>query len=171
MGVYSIPCECGQVYIGQKRRSIDTRLKALYQHIPLEYPDKSAMAEHSINLGHCIQLHNTTILSTKPIYRDRNIREATKIALHPNNMNREHGFCLSKSWKPFISSLKDCMKSPSQGSTDGFSAGPHRLYTLPYQGTNSILLSQLATCVHTGFLLGLFFDPEDGSDMFLRKDG
>jgi hypothetical protein len=24
----------------------------------------------------------------------------------------------------------------------------------------------LATCLHTGFLLGLFFDPEDGSDMF-----
>jgi hypothetical protein len=25
----------------------------------------------------------------------------------------------------------------------------------------------LATCFHAGFLLGLFFDPEDGGDMFL----
>jgi hypothetical protein len=26
----------------------------------------------------------------------------------------------------------------------------------------------LATCFHDGFLLGLFFEPEDGGDMFLR---
>jgi hypothetical protein len=25
----------------------------------------------------------------------------------------------------------------------------------------------LATCFHAGFLLGLFFNPEDGGDMFL----
>jgi hypothetical protein len=27
------------------------------------------------------------------------------------------------------------------------------------------------TCFHAGFLLGLFFDPEDGGDMFLRNFG
>jgi hypothetical protein len=35
---------------------------------PSAYPDKSAMLEQSINLRHCIQLHNTSILSTKPKY-------------------------------------------------------------------------------------------------------
>jgi hypothetical protein len=29
----------------------------------------------------------------------------TVIELHPNNANREVGFCLSKSWEPLISSL------------------------------------------------------------------
>jgi hypothetical protein len=27
------------------------------------------------------------------------------------------------------------------------------------------------TCFHAGFLLGLFFDPEDGGDIFLRSAG
>jgi hypothetical protein len=28
------------------------------------------------------------------------------------------------------------------------------------------LKALLATCIHVGFLLGLFFDPEDGGDIF-----
>jgi hypothetical protein len=31
--------------------------------------------------------------------------------------------------------------------------------------------AELATFYYAGFLLGLFFEPEDGSDMFLRKVG
>jgi hypothetical protein len=56
--------------------------------IHLEHQDKSAMVKHSINLGHHIQLHNTTILSTKPTDMDHIIREAIEIQLHPSNMNR-----------------------------------------------------------------------------------
>jgi hypothetical protein len=41
------------------------------------------MAKHSINLGHRIQLYHTTILSTKPRYMDRIIREAMEIELIP----------------------------------------------------------------------------------------
>jgi hypothetical protein len=29
----------------------------------------------------------------------------------------------------------------------------------------------LATCFNAGFLLGIFFDPEDGGDIFLRNIG
>jgi hypothetical protein len=37
---------------------------------------------------------------------DRIAREAIEIELHSYNINREGGFCLSKSWKPLIGSLK-----------------------------------------------------------------
>jgi hypothetical protein len=62
--------------------------------------------KHNADLGHRIQLHNTAILATKTQYMDRIIREAFEIDLHPNNKNRKVGFCLSKSWKPLICSLK-----------------------------------------------------------------
>jgi hypothetical protein len=31
------------------------------------------------------------------------------------------------------------------------------------------LIALFATCFHAGFLLGLFLDPEEGGDMFLRN--
>jgi hypothetical protein len=37
---------------------------------------------------------------------DELFREAIEIELHPNNMNREQGLCLSRSLKPLIHSVK-----------------------------------------------------------------
>jgi hypothetical protein len=104
-GVYRILCECGRVYIGQTRRSVDIRLKEHQRHASLQHPDKSAVVEHSIDQGHRIRFYNTSILATKTRYMDRFVREANEIELHPYNINRESGFCLRKSWKPLICSL------------------------------------------------------------------
>jgi hypothetical protein len=46
LGAYSIPCECGQVYVGQIGRIIATRVKENYRHIRLGQPDKWAVPEH-----------------------------------------------------------------------------------------------------------------------------
>jgi hypothetical protein len=77
-GVYRIPCDCGRVYIGQTGRSMDIRLKEHQRHI----------------------------LATKTRYMDRIVREAIELELQSCNINRGSGFCLSKSWKPLIGSLK-----------------------------------------------------------------
>jgi hypothetical protein len=113
-GVYSMPCNCSQVCIGQTGHSTETRVKEHQRHICLEHPDKSTVAKHSINLGHNIQLQDTTILSTKSRYMDWMIREAIKIELHLNNMNREDGLHLSWSWKLLIHSIKAHGKHPIQ---------------------------------------------------------
>jgi hypothetical protein len=79
-------------------KSADVRLKEHQRYIRLEHPEKSALAEHSINQGHRILFHDASIINASAKYMDRIVREAIDVVLHPFNMNKEDGFCLSRLW-------------------------------------------------------------------------
>jgi hypothetical protein len=57
-GVYSIPCECSQVYIRQTSRSINTRIKEHSRHIRLGHPEKLAVAEQRLTHDHLIRFRH-----------------------------------------------------------------------------------------------------------------
>jgi hypothetical protein len=96
-GLYSIPCECGRVYIGQPDRSIEVRLKEHERNIRLLQTDKSAVAKHGFNNIHKILFQDTAILSTKSGYLEHLIIEAIEMDLLPNNISRDEGLTLSRS--------------------------------------------------------------------------
>jgi hypothetical protein len=88
------------VYIGQSRCStIETSIKDHHWHIQLYHHEKSAVAEHGINLGYHIQFLDTSILPKKSICVVHLIKEVIEILLHPDNMVREEGFSLNGLWR------------------------------------------------------------------------
>jgi hypothetical protein len=134
-GTYSIPCRCGKVYIRQTGNSTETRVKEYHQHICPYYPEKSVVAEHSINLGYHILLHNTSIPAKKSRYMDRIIWEAIENEIHPNNINREDGLSLSRSRKTLTCDLREWKQALNKNVTP--SSGPQKgpilllLHSLP----------------------------------------
>lgn len=92
-------------------RFTETRIREHHRHIPLYHPEKSVTAEHSMNSGHRIHFHEISILAEKSERTERLVMETTETELHPDNMNWEKGFSLSRSWRPLVRILKERKKA------------------------------------------------------------
>jgi hypothetical protein len=65
----------------------------------LGQPDKSAVAEHSIEAGHS-NFNMMMVLEKVTGCMNRLVKEAIQIRLHSNNFNRDRGFTLSRTNQP-----------------------------------------------------------------------
>jgi hypothetical protein len=98
-----------KVYVRQAGHFISTRVNEHHHRMWLYQPEKSAMAEHSTDLGHCILLNKASILAKMSRHRDWLIWEAMETELCPNK-NGEDGFSLGRSWKAEEKELEVSLK-------------------------------------------------------------
>jgi hypothetical protein len=61
-GIYWILLECIKVYVEHSGRTIEARCDVHDRRIHLHQPQKSAVAKHSINTGHCTDFSGTLVL-------------------------------------------------------------------------------------------------------------
>jgi hypothetical protein len=102
-----------QVYIGQTSHSAEIRNKEHYRPSSLAQPEKSAVPEHSNNEDHIIKFQKTDIITTKNRISGPPHQDAIELEFHYNNMHRNDGLILSKSWRQLIRVVRD-RKRPFQ---------------------------------------------------------
>ena len=104
-GVYEIPCECRQVYIGQIGRTVSERISEHERDLRMQYFNKSTVAQHALENKHHIDFDEARLIDRARNYWDRIRREAIEIKLQPSNFNRNSGLHISQARDPAISAL------------------------------------------------------------------
>ena len=62
-GIYEISCkDCNQKYVGQTRRSIQTRFKEHMAHLKYGRTEKSSVAQHAFDNNHRIDKNNLRLI-------------------------------------------------------------------------------------------------------------
>jgi predicted GIY-YIG superfamily endonuclease len=140
--VYQIPCECGNVYLGETGRTIATRIKEHLRHLKLCQPEKSAVAEHSISENHANQWEDVKVISREKKYWERITKEATT----NNNISRDGGCSLSNAGKPVLRRIR-----LAEDQSDG-TWGP-------------------SAAIKSGHFRATTFTPDDGVRLVVRNVG
>ena len=97
--IYKIKCDCGDIYIGETGRPVETRLKE--HKTSIKNSDmKSTLSEHLINKpNHSINWHETEILAVNiHDWRKRKLLEAINIKRINPQLNRDVGVFLPAAW-------------------------------------------------------------------------
>ena len=97
--VYRIPCSCGQVYIGETKRRLETRLKEHQDACKRGMMEKSAVAEHAWEHHHPIHWEETTVLDHGR-GQELLVKEALHIQMTPveERFNRDGGLEVPGCW-------------------------------------------------------------------------
>ena len=87
--IYEIPCRnCEKTYIGHSGNSLGSRISQHKASIRLLQPEKSALAEHSIQLNHSMNFDATKILAVESNYSKRILLESYFISKNSSAINK-----------------------------------------------------------------------------------
>ena len=101
--VYRIPCNCGRVYIRERGRPIQERIKEHDRDIRHTPTWTSAISEHIHKTSHYPIWNNVKFIDQDPHWYTYRVKEAIHIRLHPaNSMNRDSGIEIPEAWMPLI---------------------------------------------------------------------
>ena len=93
-----IPCECGEVYIGETGH----RIKEHDRDIQLARTETSAVSQHAHNTGHKPLWNEIKFVDRDPYYYTRRVKKAIHIRLHIDNINGDSGIEILEVWMPTI---------------------------------------------------------------------
>jgi len=75
---------------------INIHMKEHQRDVRLKHITQSALSEHNIETGHQILFDKTTTIATTTSYFPRKYRVAIEIQKHPDNLNRDNGYNISR---------------------------------------------------------------------------
>jgi len=111
--VYKIPCECGNVYIGETGRAMQDRIKEHDRDIRLARTQTSAVSEHANKPGHLPIWKEVKFIDRDLHWYTRRVKEAIHIRLHPNNINRDSEIEIPEAW--YLQSKSTSADQPQSG--------------------------------------------------------
>ena len=102
--VYRIPCSCGLTYIGETKRSLETRLKEHQAACRRGEMEKSAIAEHAWTKRHCPDWDNISIIDQARDNTTLLVKKALHISLAGKHMilNGDQRTAISDCWRPLL---------------------------------------------------------------------
>ena len=106
--VYEVPCSCGKVYIGETKRTLESKMKEQHTVPRLGQLEKSAVLEHAWQDGHTIDGSDVRILDEASKNSVSLIKEALYISLRPteDKINRDLGLDVRECWVHTVKTLK-----------------------------------------------------------------
>ena len=74
----------------------------LLNSVRLARTETSAVSEHAHNTGHKPPWNEVKFIVRDPYYNTHRVKEAIRMRLHPNNINRDSGIEIPEAWMPTI---------------------------------------------------------------------
>ena len=96
--VYRVPCSCGEAYIGETVRRLETKVKEHRDACQKGALEKSALAEHAWMNHHPIKWEEVSVIDRARTAKELLVKEAIHIQLNHPSLNRDGGLELPRCW-------------------------------------------------------------------------